>query len=242
MKIAYVFHGHVRTWKDCYQSFFDNVYSVAPGDIYIHTWDRVNSMYGSHWNSLEGRLTDEYEKVSAETLDLDAIKKAYNPKHVTLETDIGVDLAYKEMPALKNIISTPAHIGAYNMVRSQWLVFHTANQMESYDKYFSCRFDLLFSNKLDIAELQQDEYMMVPPTFSDYNDPRTEMIFDIFAFGSKQNMEIRANFYRNIWNYWYSIGNVTGGYYLEHAATKYFRDNGIQARPSSLNFEVKRLF
>ena len=242
MKIAYVFHGHTRTWKDCYQSFFDNVYAVAPGDIYIHTWDRVNSMYGSFWNKVFDRLGGEYEEISAQTPDLDFIKKIYKPKYMLVERDLGIELAYTELPQLRNIKATVSHIGAYNMVRGQWQVFQMAKQTSNYDRYFSCRFDLSFPNQLDITELHQEEFMMVPPTFTDYNDPRTEMIFDIFAFGTEKIMELRANFYHKIWDYWYSRGDVTGGYYLEHAATKYFRDSGIQARPSSLYFDIKRLF
>jgi hypothetical protein len=242
MNIAYIFHGHSRTWKDCYQSFFDNVYSVAPGDIYIHTWDRVNSMYGSFWNKWFSRLEGEAEEMSAKTLDLDSIRKIYKPKRIIVETDIGIELVHRELPQITSINSTVSHLGAYNMVKSQWIAFNMAKSTHRYDRYFSCRPDLMFPNKLDFAELQQEEFMMVPPTFADYNDPRTEMIFDIFAFGTEQIMELRANFYKNIWNYWYSTNNVTGGYFLEHAATKYFRDNGIQARPSSLNFEIKRLF
>lgn len=241
MKIAYLFHGHSRTWKDCYQSFFDNVYSVAPGDVYIHTWDRVNSKYGSFWNGNFGPLVGEQEDISSKTLDLDNIKRIYNPKHMIVETDRGIELPLQEYPQLANINVTLSHIGAYNMVRAQNYVFRLAESCGNYDRYFSCRFDLFFNNKLDKNELFYEEYMMVPPTFTDYNDPRTEMIFDIFAFGTKHTMSVRADFYNHIWEYWYSKNNLDS-YFLEHAATKYFRDNGLKAKPSNLTFDVKRLF
>lgn len=241
MKIAYVFHGHTRTWKDCYQSFFDNVFSVAPGDIYIHTWDRVNSKYGSFWNQNLGVLNEEHEKISSQTLDLDGIKKTYNPKHMIVETDRGVEIPYHEIPALKTIQATPAHLGAYNMIKSQYISFKLAEAYGTYDRYFSCRFDLLFKTKLDPEELNEDQYLMVPPTFTDYDSPETQMVYDIFAFGSKKIMETRANFYDHIWSYWYSKNNIFG-YFLEHAATQYYRDNNIKAKPSVLTCETKRLF
>lgn len=236
-----MFHGHTRTWKDCYQSFFDNVFSIAPGDIYMHTWDRVNSKYGSFWTGKFDRLVDEQEQLSSQTLDLDSIKTVYNPKHIIIETDSGLELPLQELPQIKTINANSAHIAAYNMVKSQYLAFTLAEKYGEYDIYFSCRPDLFFPNKLDITELSETDYMMVPPTFENYDDPRTEMIFDIFAFGPKNIMSIRAGFYHHIWDYWYSKNNLLG-YFLEHAATKYFRDNNIKAKPSSLTFEVKRLF
>ena len=183
MKIAYMFHGHSRTWQECHQSFFDNVYSVFPGDIFIHTWDRVNSKYGSFWNKNLGYLNDEHEEISSRTLDLDGIRKTYNPKCMIVETDRGMETAFDECPGLiSGINATPAHIGAYNMVKSQYNAFKLAEYYGPYDRYFSLRLDLLFTTKMDAVDLEEDNFMMVPPTFTDYDDPRTEMIFDIFAF------------------------------------------------------------
>lgn len=241
MKVAYMFHGHSRTWKECFQSFFDNVYSVAPGDIFIHTWDRVNSKYGSFWNKNLGILNNEHEEISCQTLDLDAIRKTYNPKHITVETDLGIELPFRECPQLSNVNLAPSHLGAYNMIKSQYNSYKLAESAGEYDIYFSLRMDLFFTNKLNESDLYESNYMVVPPTFTDYDDPRTEMIFDIFAFANKNIMKTRAEFYHHVWDYWYSKNNVYQ-YFLEHAATRYFRDNNIKAKPGSLNFEVKRLF
>lgn len=241
MKIAYMFHGHSRTWNECFDSFFDNVYSVAPGDIFIHTWDRVNSKYGSFWNKNLGILNGEHEEKSSKTLDLDGIRKSYNPKHIVVETDRGIEMAYEDCPNLSTKLLSPSHLGAYNMVKSQYNAYKMTEACGEYDRYFSLRLDLMFPNKLNPEDLDEENFMMVPPTFTDYDDPRTEMIFDIFAFGTKHIMKTRAEFYHHIWDYWYSKDNLQS-YFLEHAATKYFRDNGLKAKPSSLNFEVKRLF
>ena len=62
MNIAYIFHGHSRTWNHCYNQFFENVFSVCPGDIFIHTWDRVNSTAGSHWNGWAEDIIIEKDK------------------------------------------------------------------------------------------------------------------------------------------------------------------------------------
>lgn len=242
MKIAYLFHGHSRTWKDCYQSFFDNVYSIAPGDIYIHTWDRVNSKYGSHWNNNYNILPEEQEKISSKTLDLAKIKKTYKPKHMFVETDRGVEFPLHQCPQLANTNATLAHMGVYNMVRAQNYVFKLAESCGDYDRYFSCRFDLFFKNKLDIKELYYEEYMMVPnDPLNGRAYPSTEMIYDIYAFGTKHAIGTRADLYNHIWEYWYSKDDLNS-YFIEHAATKYYNDNGLKVKPSSLTFDIKRLF
>ena len=242
MKVAYIFHGHSRTWKECHQSFFDNVFSVAPGDIYIHTWDRVNSKYGSFWNQTFGQLDEEREAISSKTLDLDGIIKTYKPKQIMVETDLGLETPFRDYPQLKNLVSaTPAHFAAYNMFKSQYLSFNMAKSREKYDKYFACRMDLEFTSKLDIVELNEEDVMMAPPTFTDFDDPKVDMLFDIYAIAPEHIMEMKANFYHNIWKYWYSTDNLFS-YFVEHAITKYYRDNGLRAKPSSLNFEIRRLF
>lgn len=243
MKIAYLFHGHSRTWKDCYQSFFDNVYSVAPGDIFIHTWDRVNSKFGSFWNNNLGLNTEEAERISSKTLDLEGIIKAYNPKHIVVESDKGLETAMIECPKIFTTQASHSHIGAYNMVKGQHSVFKISEQYGEYDRYFSCRMDILFENKLDPKELEYENCMIVPPTFEDgmYDSPEVTAIWDIFALGTKKDIETRSKFYFHIWDYWFSKNNLDV-YFIEHAATKYYKDNNIIAKPSKMNVQLKRLF
>lgn len=243
MKIAYLLHGHSRTWKDCYESFFENVYSVAPGDIYIHTWDRANSKYGSFWNRNLGVHSKEAEELSSQPVDLEGIKKAYNPKHMIVEMDRGLEVPLYECPQLLNLNATPSHIAGYNLFKAQYDVFKMAEYYGEYDRYFDFRFDLFFKSKFDKEELKYEDYMMVPPTFPDgmYHDPKVTMIWDIYALGTKKTIGTRAGFYQNMWKYWYSKNDLFN-YFLEHGATQYYKDNGIEAKPSSLDLEVKRLF
>lgn len=237
MKIAYLFHGHSRTWRDCYESFFDNVFSEAPGDIYIHTWDRINSKYGSWWNGTFGELDINKEKISSQTVDIDLIKKKYNPKYMTVETDLGNDYVVKHIPEISKTSASPAHIGVYNMCRAQRKVFEMADYCDSYDIYFSLRLDMFFLNKFDNSELNDFEHMMYP--YSRFNT--STQIVDVYAFGTKTNMEIRSKFVNYIWEYWYSK-NSFNTFSIEHAATKYYKDNNIKLKQSQLNVEMKRLF
>jgi hypothetical protein len=235
MKIAYLFHGHSRTWKECYQSFFDNVYSVAPGDIFIHTWDRINSKYGSFWNENFDLLQGEMENISSKILDLDEIKKIYNPKNLIVELDRGSDCILQKYPTLSNSTFNLPHLAVYNMFLSQYKVFNLTEEFGDYDIYFSCRFDLIFKNKLNIEELNYKEYITTKYW------QNTSLAFDVFSFGSKNVMDIKSKFYNKIWDYWYSK-NIPDSYWIEHAVTEYYIDNQVQLKSSSLDFEIKRLF
>lgn len=239
MTIAYLFHGHSRTWKDCYQSFFDNVFSVIPGDVYMHTWDRVNSKYGSFWNGIHNNSLSlsnvEYEEISSKTLDLDSIKKIYNPKHIIVETDNGIDLPLKMCPNIDISKASLAHISVYNMVKAQHDVFNLSKMYGEYDVYFSLRPDMIFKSKFDKNEIISNQYMMVPKTIS------KNFYQDSYAFGPKKFIEIRANFLHSIYEYWYSKNNLYS-YYIEHAATQYYNDNNIQVGFSNLKSEFVRLF
>ena len=86
MKVAYIFRGHSRTWDKCYNNFFDNIFSVAPGDVFIHTWDTTNSIFASHWNGYRP-LNDEQLKVCNTLPDFNKIYHTYKPKTFIIEPD-----------------------------------------------------------------------------------------------------------------------------------------------------------
>jgi hypothetical protein len=238
MKIAYLFHGHSRTWKECYQSFFENVYSQAPGDIYIHTWDRINSKCGSFWNS----FGEEAENISSQITNIEDIKKAYNPKDMIMQIDTGLEVPLNLFSNLSNIHASEAHIAVYNMFRSQRSVFKLTENYGIYDRYFSCRLDLFFTNKFNIEELKYDNCLTAPNIIHNghYIDINN-MVFDIFSFGSKDIMEMKSKFCYSIYDYWYSKGHLYD-YWIEKAVTQYYRDNNIEIKPSSLQYDIKRLF
>lgn len=245
MKVAYLFHGHMRTWKDCYKSFFDNVYSTAPGDIYIHTWNRTNSQFGSHWNVYHRRLTNEMERRSAEIVDIDYLSRIYKTKNILVEDDPGLDLILQDIPQISELINyLPSHLAIYNMFNSQYKSFKLAKDTGiTYDRYFSCRPDLFFPNKLDIQELHEENCLACP-----YIAPG-HSVFDIYAFGTENVMSVRANFYKYMWEFWYS--KVTSGplrwhtnydFSVEEAVTEYLLSHNIRLYPSKLQYNIRRMF
>lgn len=233
MKIAYIFHGHSRTWEQCYQNFFDNVYSVAPGDIFIHTWDRINAKSGSHWNGWEDQTQGVLEEKSSKTIDFEGIKKSYNPKHIIVETDRGTD--YLKSRYNKHIPNS--HLGVKNMLESSLKAFEMARQYEKYDKYFSTRLDINYLSKLDINELNSSN-LLIPKTAYDGKYP---YIFDIWTAGSEEQLETKTNFYNAIDDYWYNYTDNFHAYIYECALKQYYNDNKIQTQTSEIKYCAPRI-
>jgi len=233
MKIAYIFHGHSRTWKQCYQNFFDNIFSVLPGDIFIHTWDKVNAQTGSHWNGWKNETNTKLAEESSKLADIEGIAKAYNPKHMMVEPDPGTDHLQKNY---NKIISAP-HLGVKNMLHSCLKAFNTARQHGKYDRYFSTRMDINYLSKLDVTELQSPK-LLVPKTAYDGTHP---YIFDIWTIGSEEQLKIKTNFYNAIDQYWYNITENFHSYIYEQALKTYYTDNNIETQTSQLKYCAPRI-
>jgi len=233
MKIAYIFHGHSRTWKQCYQNFFDNIFSVLPGDIFIHTWDKVNAQSGSHWNGWETQVSGSLAEESSKMTDVEAIVKAYNPKRMIVEPDKGTD--HLKEKYVKNIPTS--HLGVKNMLESCLKVFNTAKEYGKYDKYFSTRLDINYLSKLNVAELQTSK-LLIPKTAYDKTHP---YIFDIWTIGSEEQLKTKTNFFNAVDNYWYNATDNFHSYIYEQALKVYYNDNNIETQTSQLNYCAPRI-
>jgi hypothetical protein len=230
MNIAYIFHGHSRTWNHCYDQFFENVFSVCPGDIFIHTWDRVNSTAGSHWNG----WTEELPKsdISSEVIDLSGIIKAYKPIDIIIEKDKGLQHHKKNLPH----ISLP-HLGVKNMLDSCLKVFNMAKQHKKYDKFFSTRMDIRYLTKFDKNELLSDELIIGKTGY----DNKLPLTFDIWSIGSEKQIETKTNYINYINNYWYNCKLDLHHYVYEAALKRYYDDNGIVVKRSSMDYCAPRI-
>jgi hypothetical protein len=225
MKIAYIFHGHSRTWKDCYQNFFDNVYSVAPGDIFIHTWSTVNSLIGSHWNGWKDLEGDRLE-ISKQIPDLTGIVQSYNPKMLIVEDHPVVDVSWCSFANDE----TKAQYGIRYMLYSSRSIFEIARNSNNYDFYFSTRLDVNYKSKIKLEEFDHNA------RFS------TGENFDVFSFGPEHQMNIKTNFYHRIDDYWYNNPSFQNTGY-EPILKKYLNDNNVNSKiRSDIQFELSRLF
>lgn len=233
MKVAYLFHGHARTWEFCHKNFFHNIYSVLPGDIFIHTWGTTNTSLGSWWNGdgqkLQGDLLTKSEKI----IDMNRIYEIYHPKTFMVEEDIGVS-------HLRERYNNSVHdtrLGAKNMLHGALKIFNAARNYDKYDLYFSTRLDILFLTKLDLSELSNNDMLVSHSRWDDVGD----MIFDIWTIGNEDQFIKKTNYYNAIDEYWYNSGKNHFEYLYEHALKKYYDDNLLSTKPSEIKYCVPRI-
>lgn len=230
MKIAYLFVGHSRTWDKCYQNFFDHIYNFAPGDIYIHTWDTVNTFHGSHWNGWVD-LTGEKLDMSLQTPDFTAIHKAYKPKMMIVEKETPVIEMQKKSHACQD--KNTANSAVRNILTAFRNLFETVRSQGTYDKYFCTRMDIKYTSDLVIEDLERP-YLMSPDI--EHND-----FCDIWVVGDDHQIDIKTRYVYHIDEYWYNKHDYNN-YHHEWALKQYIHDQGIPCKNLGLSYEVVRLF
>jgi hypothetical protein len=195
MKVAYIFHGHARTWDKAYQNFFNNVYSVVPGDIFIHTWDTTNPAFGSWWNSWND-LNEEQLAIANKTPDFSGIYEAYKPKILMIEKNKEPDFTnYPDYPQSSGIKS---HLGVKSMLESSRKAFEAARNYGDYDKFFSTRLDLNYISLFDKDEFYSDKIMAA-----------NGGAFDLWMMGNLEQMDIKTQYFNHIDEYFFSNINST---------------------------------
>lgn len=245
MKIAYIFSGHSRTWEQCHNNFFNNIYNILPGDIFIHTWDRVNAGTTSWWNvwNRKGGMnsTRRLKPASEKIADIEGIKARYNPKHIIVEKDPSWDEIphqwarpkYESHPQWDHVQTTP-RFGAKYILYAFKTIFDIAKEYDNYDRFFCSRLDINFLSALDLIELENPN-LVLSQTKVSYEDFRQ----DIFFHGTKNLVELRSEYYNHIEEYWYDKDYITLEF--EHALTNYLKDKNIPISESNLRFNIPRI-
>jgi hypothetical protein len=225
LKTAYIFHGHARKWQLCHQNFFDNVFSVLPGDIFIHTWDTTNSNFGSWWAHYRD-FTEEEKVIADQTPDFNEIYGIYKPKVLLIEKDKGKDLT--NMTNHKK-----SSIGTQYMLEGSRKIFEIACEYNDYDIFFSTRMDLNYTTKLNISEYEDGVLM----------SPEPLLPYDIWMYGNKELMDIKTKYASHIEQYFFNVGiSSLGGSGYEVALGNYLRDNNIKLKKSDLQCHTVRVF
>lgn len=231
MKIAYIFHGHARTWEQCYTSFFDNIFSDNPGDVFIHTWDTLNTNLSSHWSNYK-QLTQEDLNVSNKKLDAEKLYEIFKPKKLIVEKHQNVLFDGIEMASTK----LKAMHGVKNMLYSSKKCFNEAKK-DNYDLYFSLRLDILWQSKINLQNLNLDTLWC--PVLEWPGEKR--MAWDVFMIASKKNMKIKTSYLNFINKYWLDKKDSENILY-EDALTDYLVDNKINFDFIDLKWDLVRLF
>ncbi|NBP57743.1 hypothetical protein EBU71_14655 [bacterium] len=214
MNIAYLFHGHSRTWNQCYQSFFEKVFNHNPGDIYIHTWDKVNARAGSWWNGY-GHLRGTNLEISLQDADVSGIYAAYRPKKMIVEQHPQPDITEYNFPA-HLADQAPAIVGIKCMLKSRRTVFEEAMKEKTYDRLFSLRMDIEFLNNIDPEEFNQD-FLFRPNKLDN---------IDLWNQGAPAGIDILSKYYYNIETHWFKNESIHNPFY-EMRLSSFLGENGI---------------
>lgn len=224
MKIAYIFSGHSRTWQQCCDSFFENVYAENPGDIFIHTWNKVNSRFGSHWNGM--KLTEEQRRIADTESDINGITKAFRPKQLLVEEDPSLyvnesDIGYSSLFCDFLLKSSKT---AFNMMKAY----------ANYDYVFHSRLDVKHTSKINLRTLDRSCFHIT--NICKNSDSKA---YDFCSFGSIDDMDKKTEFVKYHRQY---IHDVFSNSAYEMGLYKYLIENQMEVRKLPIDFYPVRLF
>lgn len=242
MKVAYIFCGHSRTWDKCYASFFDKIYSVFPGDIFIHTWDRINARSGSWWNKFSKEILDaDLQYLSGQPTPVEKLREVFKPVSLTVEPDPSwTDSSYqwaKDKYSGKIDFNHPMCIPKLGIKFVLRVLSKTLDKVMSYDNYeriFCTRLDLFHLNRIDYNEFSIPKLIVSKTQYSNAN-----YIQDIFFHSVPDIIKSRIELYNDIDNIWYDQNFVEIDY--ETALTQYLKQKNLQTMESSLKFQIPRI-
>jgi hypothetical protein len=205
------------------------VYSQIPGDIFIHTWNTVNTNRGSYWNGWDD-LTGKNLEESSKLADISGIHASYNPKilYIEQDKDPNVPIEY-----IKDHHFSRANLGVKNMLEGSRKIFEIARNYKKYDIYFSTRMDINYTEKFKVEELSKDHILC--------SNSRPDGIYDIWMAGPENYMDVKTKYYYFIDDYWYKK-NYNEIFY-ESALKEYLiGDNKIPVSISNSKCEIVRIF
>ncbi len=220
LKIAYCFGGHVRTFEQCFPTFQKHIFSKAPGDIFIHTWNELTSMTPSWWNK---------EPRKKQPLPREKVLELYKPKSYIIEES----RAILPIPCPDPWVSKYGH-AAKHSYESALKTFNLAKSHGPYDMYFLIRFDLSWQSDLDMKEMQDTKYLYMNK-FTYLN--KQGAYSDIFSFGNKENTEKRLNWYWYIdQNYYLKANSISH----EYEMSNYYKKEKLPIKISQLKYGLQR--
>ena len=147
MKIAVQIFGHLRTYKQCYISLFENLLNYYDCDVFIHTWETMDHNTKT-WHTYRARETGE----SAEKLRRE-ISQTYHPKAIEIEKQIvkdeGVIVANNKEISLFGMKCMMHSMVRANKLREE---YERKNNVQ-YDYVLCIRPDIQLLNPINFAKL-----------------------------------------------------------------------------------------
>ena len=172
-RIAIYLYGHMRTYKNTYKKFLENIVNpnIKDGwkvDIFIHTWDIFSITDPNAWHAKQNLFPTLDNKKLTQT-DMNEIINIYNPQKIVFEPDNG-------KPAQR-----------YHKVRA-------VNQLRlDYEKEHNMKYDFFITTRPDIYFLKPfilNEYLKLyamHPSFKDKELPTKFNFAGCWHFRHPQN-------------------------------------------------------
>jgi len=250
-KIAILIPGLARTYKDTFENFKENLLSnnSFEFDIFIDTWNKVGRRKDSHVYMGEEKRYDEEEE-----LDVEELKRIYNPKKINVEEwdtfkeDLKIHAhsfrQYSEIP-YKNI---EALFSQYYKMKN---CFNLIEDPLSYDLVIRTRFDIVLNERLNINRslLETSSVSVMSPIFYCPNPSEIFKFYenkidpirftDTFFMSSPENMSICCDLFFRFFDYRFVFEKIfnRGGYCApEYLMEKHLEEKMIPITPLKLNF------
>ena len=165
-KVAIQLYGHLRSYKETNNSFFQNLVSVLNRegfsvDIFIHSWRETDTSEKS-WHNLDGEQRGE----NIDEEDIEHIKQIYNPKSVLLEKQIVVD---NDFEMTEKFLAMPRLYGA--IINSSYTKYKVNELRLAYEKKENIEYDYVIQTRPDIKFHQEFGINKFLNTFASYEVP-----------------------------------------------------------------------
>tara|TARA_S200002703_G_scaffold104927_1_gene91047 strand:+ start:1478 stop:2197 length:720 start_codon:yes stop_codon:yes gene_type:complete len=203
-KIALCISGQARKYDISYKSLYENILKDNQVDIFIHTWKDYDIKSSDFGNGGYQYTMDDSK--------YDELLKLYNPKSYLLEDPITFEASGFKDPVWRQSLNNSLSM-YYSIHKSISLV------KDDYDYVIRTRFDLDY-NKLPIDYSENE--ICIPKWYTDHR-VQDKGYYDIFAIGSKNNM----NIYSQVFSYLISYITLDQNFrnYLQN---NYFEDSPLR--------------
>lgn len=184
-RIAFCISGQPRTWKKCYQSWFNCLNHFGTNvDVFAHLWD-FNTLPNSVPNAPDLKAWDIPEFI-------DILK----PKKILIESKKDVSNINNRHPDVKTTIFPPAFNQFYSVRKAAYLKrqYEIENNFE-YDIVFRLRTDLFLEKPVSIEDTTVDMntmYTCVNHFDQEFQDFR---VGDIFYYSNSYAYDQASRFY-----------------------------------------------
>lgn len=197
MRIAICLSGLLRTYRETYQNFLNNL--IKPNakhhiDIFISTWATEQSNVSMERTRRVWSCGDSAALFPEESIDYNDIKEKYYPAAMHIEQQLKFNDSWYAEEAKINpqaLMSMAYKIYSCDNLRLQY-----ERIIEPYDCVIRARFDNLFVEPIDVEQL--DLSVVTVPYMRPHFLENELWVNDQFAVGNGKNMELYSQWYHNI--------------------------------------------